>query len=225
MNFVAAAVELAKGGIAGLVLCVPPGVMGPLCVARSVRHGFTAGFSIAAGSALGDATYVAVAAYGVASLRPFLGAGPRVVAVLAAPLLLWAGVRLLARARDAAGAIRRGARPAQDVGPSPRPARAAATGYAMALGTPGSLPALVVLFAALGSPSGGRGLATTVVTAAGALIVALCWWTGVALVACRCRLAVARHLHVIDAVGGAFLVLASLAALHVAVFGEGPPPL
>ncbi len=224
MDTAEAGVEFARGVLAGLVLCVPPGAMGTLCVARSVRHGFGAGFSIAAGSALGDATCVAIAAHGVASLRGSPGAAPRVVASLAAPLLLWAGVRLLIRARDTAGTGRRDAPPASDVGPPPRAVRSAACGCAMALGTPGTLPALVVVFAAIGPPSGGRGAATTVVTAAGALVAALFWWTGVALVACRYRRTAARYLHVIDAVGGAFLVLASLAAIHVAILGAGQPP-
>lgn len=225
MDLAATAAEFTRGGLAGLVVCVPPGPVGTLCVTRSVRHGFLGGFSLAAGSAMGDATYVAIAAFGVASLSERVGAAPRIVAFVAAPLLLWVGVRMLVRARAAVDAIRRGASSAPDEGPPPSPARSAAAGYAMALGTPGTLPALLAVLAAFGPSSSGGGLVPAVATSVGALAAALVWWTSVALLACRFRGIATRYLHVIDAAGGACLVLASFAALHVAVFGAGLPTL
>src|SRR5262245_57620152 len=149
MDLTETALDFARGGLAGLVVCAPPGPMSTLCVSRSVRHGFGEGFVLAAGSAMGDATYVAVAAFGVDSFGGSLGTAPRVVAVVAAPVLLWMGVRLLARARTAAGALRDGCPPPGGAPPRLSPLHAAATGYAMALGTPGTLPALVALLATL----------------------------------------------------------------------------
>ena len=223
MNLSTAVLELARGGLAGLVVCVPPGPMSTLCVSRCVRRGFVEGFAVAAGSALGDATYVALAAFGVASFSDSIGGAPRVVAFVAAPFLLWMGVRMLRQARRAAEPTCADAPPAPRVDAS-RPLTAAATGYAMALGTPGTLPALVALLAALGpSPGIGVGLAAPFLTTAGALAAALLWWSGVAVLVCRYRAVVAGRLHLIDAAGGALLVVASVAALHVAISGGGFP--
>jgi putative LysE/RhtB family amino acid efflux pump len=217
MDIAAAIVEFARGGLAGLVVCIPPGPMSALCVSRSVRHGFAGGFAVAAGSALGDATYVATASFGVASFRESLGEAPRVAALVAAPLLLWMGVRMLRRARRAGLAAAETAASAS-ADPKPNALSAAATGYAMAIACPGTLPALVAFLAASGAASGtGGGIAASVATTAGALGAALAWWCAVAALACRCRAAVAARLHLIDAAGGALLVLASLAAVHVAV--------
>lgn len=46
---------------------------------------------------------------------------------------------------------------------------------------------------------------------------------GLAVLVCRYRAVVAGRLHLIDAAGGALLVVASVAALHVAIVGDWTP--
>jgi len=215
MDVAAAGAELVRGALAGLVVCVPPGPMSALCVARAARHGFATASALTTGAAVGDALYAAVAAFGVGALRESLGIAPRVAALVAAPLLLWMGVRMIAKARRRAAAA---VSSDVDVDAAPRPLASFATGVAMSLGTPGTLPAFVALFAATAprdAASGGPVL--PVATAVGALCGALLWWAAVATTSCRLRRSVMRHLNLIDAAGGVLLLLASAVATAFAV--------
>src|SRR6185295_17981641 len=91
--------HFARGAGAGLVVCIPPGPMGALCVSHSVRHGFRAAWALTFGAAVGDAVYAALAAFGLGAVGGSLGPWPRVAAIVATPLLVWMGVSTLKRAR------------------------------------------------------------------------------------------------------------------------------
>ena len=57
---------LLKGLLLGLAIAAPVGPIGVLCIRRSLTHGFTAGFAGGLGTALADAFYAALAAFGFA---------------------------------------------------------------------------------------------------------------------------------------------------------------
>jgi putative LysE/RhtB family amino acid efflux pump len=59
---------LLKGLLLGLAIAAPVGPIGVLCIRRSLTHGFTAGFAGGLGTALADAFYAALAAFGFAVL-------------------------------------------------------------------------------------------------------------------------------------------------------------
>jgi putative LysE/RhtB family amino acid efflux pump len=207
--------DFVRGAAAGLAVCLPPGIVSALCVTRSVRRGFGAGFSLAAGAALGDAVYAGIAAYGLESVRHAIGDAARVVAVVAAPLLFWAGTRLLRRARRVAEDLT-----ASDA--AKRPAsllRSVAAGFAIAAAAPGTLAGFVLLFAALGAGDAVGGPASPAAMTAGALCGALGWWAALASVARRFRTRVTGGLRFLDAAAGAMLVVASVAAAFVAITG------
>lgn len=59
---------LLKGLLLGLAIAAPVGPIGVLCIRRSLTHGFTAGFAGGLGTALADAFYAGLAAFGFAVL-------------------------------------------------------------------------------------------------------------------------------------------------------------
>ncbi len=59
---------LLKGLLLGLAIAAPVGPIGVLCIRRSLTHGFAAGFAGGLGTALADAFYAALAAFGFAVL-------------------------------------------------------------------------------------------------------------------------------------------------------------
>ncbi len=59
---------LLKGLLLGLAIAAPVGPIGVLCIRRSLTHGFAAGFAGGLGTALADAFYAGLAAFGFAVL-------------------------------------------------------------------------------------------------------------------------------------------------------------
>ncbi len=196
-----------SGLAAGVAVSAPPGPVGSVCVARTLRHGLAAGLWSGLGAALGDSLYAAVAAGGLAAAEELLPAR-RVVALVAAPLLLAGGVRLLARVRRDA---RSGAACEGDSAGAacPAPWKLVASAAVLTLGAPGTLPALVALLAALGP-----GSAHPAVACAGVFAGCFLWWLVLCGACRRFRGGAARCLPFLDAASGALLVLASLVALR-----------
>ncbi|MGQ0676515.1 MAG: LysE family transporter, partial [Rhodospirillales bacterium] len=63
-----------RGFIIGFAIAAPVGPIGLLCIRRSLKGGFAAGFSAGLGAAAADAVYGAVAAFGVTAVSSFLAA-------------------------------------------------------------------------------------------------------------------------------------------------------
>ena len=62
-----------KGAVLGFLIAAPVGPIGLLCIARTLRSGWIAGFFSGLGAATADAFYGAVAAFGVSAVMRFLG--------------------------------------------------------------------------------------------------------------------------------------------------------
>ena len=61
-----------RGLVIGLVVAVPVGPIGMLCIMRTLRFGWGAGLATGLGAATADATYAAIAAFGLATLTSAL---------------------------------------------------------------------------------------------------------------------------------------------------------
>lgn len=59
--------------VLGLLIAVPTGPVGVLCVWRTIRYGRTAGFVSGIGSALADALYMTIVAFGLTYISHFIG--------------------------------------------------------------------------------------------------------------------------------------------------------
>lgn len=90
---------VAKGLIIGLSVAAPIGPMSLLVMRRAIARGFSAGIVSGLGIALADATYAAIAAFGLTTLSDVLVDHQRVIRLAGGIALLVIGWRLLRAAR------------------------------------------------------------------------------------------------------------------------------
>ncbi len=86
---------LAKGALMGLIVAIPIGPIGILCINRSLRHGFSAGVVTGLGSAIADGIYCYFAIVGVSALTNFLWQEEKLFTLLGALLLAIIGLKLV----------------------------------------------------------------------------------------------------------------------------------
>ena len=90
----ATAALLLTGAIAGLTIAMPIGPFCLLCIQRSLRGGFLAGFSTGLGGATVSVTQAIVFLLGLQRLLPAMpGSGGKVLSALGSLMLLWSAVR------------------------------------------------------------------------------------------------------------------------------------
>lgn len=130
-----------QGFLFGLALAMPVGAIGLLCIRRSLEHGFTTGFATGMGAAVADASYGAIAAFGLTAISDFLLSWQTVLALGGGAALIWMGVRSW-RTRSAG--------PAQTAPVGPHPMMAFIQTVGLTLANPQTILTFVALFAGLG---------------------------------------------------------------------------
>lgn len=156
-----------QGLVFGLALAMPVGPIGLLCIRRSLEDGFSVGFATGLGAATADASYGAVAAFGLTAISGFLLEWQSYLAFGGGAALLWLG----------ANAWRTQARRAASGGTAPRPLAAFVQTTALTLANPQTILTFVALFAGLGAVLGedaGWGPAAALV--AGVFLGSAVWW-------------------------------------------------
>jgi threonine/homoserine/homoserine lactone efflux protein len=186
--------------LGGLVVSVPPGPLGALCVTQTLHVGLRAGLLVGLAVASGDALLGGVAAMGAEAVSGLPGWVRRTAAAVVACALFWIGVRMFRRAGEPprTGTIRSSS-------------RTAGTAFLLAVSTPGTLPALLVVFATFAVKSPGPAVA-------GVFLGGFFWWSVLCLIAHRLRNHAQTVLGKIDYACGALLWLGAAAAAHVALF-------
>jgi len=146
---------LAGAALIGLSIAAPVGPIALLIVQRTLSEGFAVGLACGLGTALADALYGSLAAFGLVAASPLLGEVARWVGLAGALFLLWLGLRILLSrpaTRAAAGGGRR------------RLARAFLTTFLLTLSNPLTIVSFLAVFASLGvAGDGSSGAAATVV--------------------------------------------------------------
>jgi threonine/homoserine/homoserine lactone efflux protein len=186
--------------LAGVLVCAPPGPLGALCARTSALHGRAAGLGVGLAIACGEAVHASLASLG--ALDPHeIPRTLRLVLGLALALLLL-------------GLAWRTWRRAEGQETAPRASRKGALGvFLLALATPGTLPAYVLIFTAFGL----RGAAAPWLLAGGAVAGSLCWWGFVVSMAHRLRGRLASSPVVLARACGALFLLGAFGALRAAV--------
>ena len=189
--------------VAGLAVSIPPGPLGALCVIRTARGGLRAGLAVGLAVAVVDGMiFGSIAAVGsdfVASLAPWIR---QAAAGAVAVALFVVGLGVFRRAGTSVGEAEES---------DARRYGAAGGAALLALGTPGTLPALLVLFSTFGIESVQLG-------AAGVFLGGLAWWSALCLVTHFVREHAKKALHVLDYACGALLWLGAGAAAKFAIF-------
>jgi putative LysE/RhtB family amino acid efflux pump len=178
------AVLFAEGILVGFAVTAPPGPVGGLCIERTLRLGIRQGLCTALGALLADVFYGTVAAFGLAQVALPPGLVREVVAVLVAAALAFLGATYLRRAWLGGASAR-----AAEVKPRGGGLAGLVAGtFLLTLGTPGTLPAFVAMFASLGlAAKSGATPGGPFFVVAGVVAGAAAWWLALCSVVHRYR--------------------------------------
>jgi threonine/homoserine/homoserine lactone efflux protein len=159
-----------QGLILGLVVSMPIGPIGVLCIQRSLDRSWFHGFCAGLGATAADLIYAVMAAFGVSLVSDFLVEHALWFRIPAAALLFFLGVRALQAARSSpeeAGSLgsRRGIFIAT---------------FILMLSNPLTFVAFTAVFAALGGASTVSGTGSRLVLVAGVAGGCLAWWASLA---------------------------------------------
>lgn len=86
---------LLKGILIGLILGVPAGAVGALCVQRSLLYGAKSGLVTGLGSSAADCFYAAVGAFGITLVSDFLTKYQTIIYLIGGLLILAMGISIL----------------------------------------------------------------------------------------------------------------------------------
>ncbi|WP_348641040.1 LysE family transporter [Martelella sp. HB161492] len=156
---------LIKSLVIGLAIAAPLGPIGALCINRTLRRGFFAGFSGGFGTALADATYGALAAFGFSAFSSVLAVISMPLAVAGGAFLIFLGWRDMRRS---------GAEAAPETAGNDL-VKTFATTYLLTIANPATILSFAAIFAGFGLADVGRGQAALVVVF-GIFCGSLMWW-------------------------------------------------
>jgi threonine/homoserine/homoserine lactone efflux protein len=200
-----------KGVLVGLVIAVPAGPVGVLCIRRTIFQGRLAGFISGMGAAAGDAIFGIIAGSGLTFVSDLLLDYQKWLRVGGAGFLLLVGIRAftaepLAKAKS-------------ERDPETLLADFAST-FALTLTNPITILAFLAIFASIGFAGEDATLAGAAILVLGVWLGSLLWWAGLALGAGAFRHSFRRnHLVWINRGSGGILLLSG-AGLFVSVLLE-----
>ena len=195
---------LLRGLVIGFSIAAPVGPIGVLCIRRTLAGGRLHGLASGLGAATADASYGAIAGFGLTAVSGALVEQQAWLRLIGGLFLCALGVRtFLARpATEAASASRNGL-----------PGAYLST-FALTLTNPLTILSFAAIFAGLGVAETGRDYGAALTLVAGVFAGSAAWWLllsgGVSLLRERFT---ARRMHWVNRLSGAVLVVFGLAAL------------
>jgi threonine/homoserine/homoserine lactone efflux protein len=198
---------LVRGLVIGFTVAAAVGPISLLTIRRTIAHGRIYGLASGLGVASADASYGAVAAFGLTAVTSVLVGARSALALVGGIFLVWLALRTI-RARPATSAA----------DPDERPGLAAAflSIYGLTMTNPMTILSFAGIFAGLGLA--GRSVAEAALLTAGVFLGSSLWWVGLtaAVGLLRSRLTPAVLLW-INRVSGAVLLAFGGLAIAVAV--------
>jgi threonine/homoserine/homoserine lactone efflux protein len=192
----------ARGLILGLSIAAVVGPIALLCLRRSLASGFALGFVSGIGAATADATYAAVASFGVTALAAVLVEQRVWLRLVGGILLLYLGLRTLRTppATSAAETTNRGL----------RLAGAYSSTLALTLSNPMTIMSFAAIFASIGTGS--------LDLVFGVFLGSAAWWLILAGTASRLRTAFTRErMRLVNIASGALIVAFGVQSLASAL--------
>jgi threonine/homoserine/homoserine lactone efflux protein len=193
-----------KGIAVGIVIAVPVGPVGMLCVRRTLFEGALFGIVSAFGAALADMVFGLIAGFGLTVVRDWLLGFQDALAILGGLYLLYVGLRALLRG------------PVVEAQPltGEKLAAAFASTFALTMTNPVTILAFAAIFAKVGFDDGAVDLLGVCVLVGGVLVGSLLWWLGLTLgVAAVKRAARTVHFSWINRISGTILTVSGLGLL------------
>jgi len=196
---------LLKGMLVGVIIALPAGPVGVLCIRRTILHGRLAGFVSGLGAASADAVFGIIAAFGLTFVSDLLLEYQNWLRLGGAGFLLYIGIS--AFTADPLG----GARSQRD--PDGLVADYVSA-VALTITNPITILAFLAIFASIGFSGPGATLGRAAILVLGVWLGSLLWWAGLALGAGRARLSFDRdHLVWINRGSGGILVFCGVTLL------------
>jgi threonine/homoserine/homoserine lactone efflux protein len=195
-----------RGALIGFTVAIGVGPISLLTIRRTLDHGRIYGLASGLGVAAADATYGAIAAFGLTAVTAVLVGARSVLALVGGLFLLWLGARtILAAPPEREAAVRE----------RPGLAGAAASIYGLTMTNPTTILSFAAIFAGFGLAGGS--ILEAVLLTAGVFLGSMAWWLVLTTVtaAFRARVTprVLRWLTIVSGVAlGAFGVVAILVA-------------
>lgn len=206
---------LLKGIAVGIVIALPVGPVGVLCVRRTLFEGPLFGLVSGLGAATADTLFGVIAGFGLTFIRDQLLAYQDWLGGAGGIFLLVVGLRALLTTRA----------------PEPEPVdgealvTAYASTFALTITNPITILAFAAIFAKVGV-SGDTGLLDIGVLVAGVFLGSLIWWLGLSLGIDGLRRAFGSfHIVWLNRISGVILTLSGAALLVVAARGLAGMPL
>ncbi|HYM71468.1 MAG TPA: LysE family transporter [Stellaceae bacterium] len=196
---------LLKGMLVGIVIAVPVGPVGILCIRRTILDGRLAGLVSGLGAASADALFGIIAGFGLTVISDWLFNYQDWLRVGGAGFLLYVGTRALLH--DPTAGARSGRDPEGLLGDF-------ASTFALTITNPITILSFLAIFGAIGFTGEEATLVHAAILVAGVWIGSFLWWIG--LIACTgvLRLTFKRqHLVWINWGSGGILVFAGIALL------------
>jgi threonine/homoserine/homoserine lactone efflux protein len=196
---------LLKGMLVGIIIAVPVGPVGVLCVRRTIFHGRLAGFVSGLGAASADAVFGIIAGFGLTFIADLLLGYQTWLRLGGAGFLLYIGISAL-RADPLAGS--RSQRDPEDL------LADYASTFALTITNPITILAFLAIFAGIGFTGQEATLGRAAILVLGVWLGSLLWWAGLAFGAGMVRLTFERHhLLWISRGSGGILVASGMALL------------
>src|SRR4051812_4314635 len=200
-----------KGVVVGLIIAVPAGPVGVLCIRRTIFNGRLAGFISGMGAATGDAIFGIIAGFGLTFVSDLLLDYQQWLRLGGGVFLLLAGSR--AFTTDPLARMRSERDPETLLADF-------AWIFALTLTNPITILAFLAIFAGIGFAGEGATLGGAAILVLGVWLGSLIWWAGLALGAGAFRHSFNRnHLVWINRGSGGILVLSGV-ALFVSVLAQ-----
>jgi threonine/homoserine/homoserine lactone efflux protein len=194
-----------KGVLVGLIIAVPAGPVGVLCIRRTIFHGRLAGFVSGMGAATADAIFGIIAGFGLTVVSDVLLGYQEWLRIIGGGFLLFIGISAFT-ADPLAGV------PAQR-DPETLLADFAST-FALTLTNPLTILAFLAIFAGIGFAGEDATLGGAAILVLGVWLGSLLWWSALALGAGSLRRSFRRnHLVWINRGSGGILMLSGLGLL------------
>jgi threonine/homoserine/homoserine lactone efflux protein len=157
---------LLKGLGIGLALAAPVGPMSILCMRRTLRDGLRVGLISGLGIAAADATYGAMAAFGLSAVTAWLLHMETVLRLIGGLFLIGLGVRILLKPPAAEAAPAAGG----------RMAGAFASCFVLTMTNPATILTFIAIFAGLGLVGQAGGTDAAIGLVAGVFLGSMLWW-------------------------------------------------
>jgi threonine/homoserine/homoserine lactone efflux protein len=194
-----------KGVLVGLIIAVPAGPVGVLCIRRTIFDGRLAGFVSGIGAATGDAIFGIVAGFGLTFVSNLLLDYQEWLRIAGAGFLLYVGISAFTAEPLAGTHAQRD--------PETLLADFAST-FALTLTNPITILAFLAIFAGIGFTGDDATLARAAILVLGVWLGSLLWWGGLALGAGMLRHSFRRnHLVWINRGSGGILMLSGVGLL------------